>query len=116
MSSKSTKSRRYSRDFKLKTIELAKEIGISKAAKETGVTYQPVKSWVETIGTEPDSSNQPSYEELAMEVKKLKRELSYSKKINEILKKSTLKCYMRECSFKFSKIRNSLKNYFVSIS
>ena len=66
-----------------------KEIGISKAAKETGVTYQTVKSWVETADTGAESPIGPSYEDLLKENRKLKRELGYSKKINEILKKST---------------------------
>ena len=88
MSSKSVKPRRYSDEFKTQAVELAKEIGISKAAKETGVTYQTAKSWVETIGTKQQSCETPSYEDLLKENRKLKRELGYSQKINEILKKA----------------------------
>ena len=89
MKSKNVSARRFSEEFKLEAINFAKEVGAAKAAKELGVGYSTLKKWQLDGKSKKPSSETASYEDLVKEIRKLKKELCYMNKINEVLKKST---------------------------
>ena len=81
--------RSYSAEFKAEAINIADEIGVSKAANKVGISYQTLKNWIDIKAKIPGKDGRPSYTDLERENKRLKRELGYMDKINDVLKKST---------------------------
>ena len=82
-------SKRYSEEFKVEAIELAKKIGVSKAEKELGVSNCTIRKWVNALENGSQTSKPRSVSELESEIRRLRKENGYLKKINEVLKKST---------------------------
>ncbi len=90
---KNSKRRFHSEEFKFEAVELAKRIGITKAAQELGVHPTSISSWRKslenpTIFQDSAHSKKP-YSELEKENKRLQKEVGYLKEINKVLKKST---------------------------
>jgi transposase len=85
-----TKRQKFSTEFKVEAVKLAESIGVPKAAKELGILENNIRRWQVSSKTKPiTDSEKPSYDDLESEVRKLRREMEYMKKINEVLKKST---------------------------
>lgn len=89
MKLKNVRARRFSEDFKQEAINFAKEVGAKKAAGELGVGYSTLKKWQLESKAKKSTPENASYEDLVKEIRKLKKELGYMNKINEVLKKST---------------------------
>ena len=87
--------KRHSEEFKLEAIELAKRIGVMKAANELEVHETSVRGWIKKLDGPAAAFNttsqlsKKSYSELEKENKRLLKELGYMKEINRVLKKST---------------------------
>lgn len=80
-------SRTYSNEFKIEAVKLMKEIGASQASKDLGVTQSLLYCWKSKFeGHQP--SDKLSYEDLVKQNQKLKKEMAYVNKINDVLKKS----------------------------
>lgn len=82
----SVKKRRYSKEFKQDAVNLANSIGVTKAATELGISAVNIGKWKRLLSPEKSHFNN---NELEKENRRLKKELMYMKKINEVLKKST---------------------------
>ena len=79
--------KRYSKEFKDEAVKLAERVGFSKAGIELGVSSQSIRKWSEpSLKGGMANSGQESLE---AEIKRLRKENGYLKKINEVLKKST---------------------------
>jgi transposase len=74
----------FTLEFKAEAVELANRIGISKAAKELGVTTESIRRWKGELGPADPETDAAKDKEIA----RLRKELEYHKKINEVLKKS----------------------------
>lgn len=80
----------YSSEFKAEAVAKCLKIGASKASIELGVSKSTLHGWMTKAREVPQSSGEkPSYEELELEVQRLRREVGYVNEINRILKKST---------------------------
>jgi transposase len=87
----SQKTKRYSEEFKLEAIKLAEKIGIPKAASELGVAYKSISNWIAKFNPESRSKaakSSKSFQDLEAENQRLREEIGYIKRINEVLKKS----------------------------
>ena len=85
------KNKKYSEEFKLEAVARSKAVGPTKTCEELGIAASLLYSWKnkydeETIAKDP---KKPSYNDLEMEVRRLKKELGYMEEINKVLKKST---------------------------
>ena len=85
---KSKKTRKsYSAEFKIQAIELAKEWGVKKASDKLGLLgRQTLAAWVRYDKKVSFDKEFRASEELKMELKKVKKELEETRKINAILK------------------------------
>lgn len=90
-----TKSRRPKRkftdEFRLEAVELAKKIGNVQAGKELDLHESLIRQWkkkFEKSSTE-SKSDKKSYADLERENRRLAKEIGYLKEINKVLKKST---------------------------
>lgn len=75
----------YTEEFKSEAVELANRDGLSKAARELGISTGTLRKWKSdetSPGTRSDS-------DLEKENSRLRKEIEYLRKINEVLKKST---------------------------
>ncbi len=80
----------YSKEFKEKAVELAKEIGSSQAAQKLGIEkVQTLGAWIRYSKKMDEDSEFRGLEEAKEEIKKLKKELLEEKKITAILKDAT---------------------------
>ncbi len=88
MKKESKKTRKsYSPEFKAQAIELAKEIGTTKAAEKLGIeSIQTIGAWVRYAKKMDESSEFRDMEALKAEVKKLRKELEVERKSVAILK------------------------------
>ena len=82
-------ARKYTDDFKLRAVDLAKDIGISNAESRLGIPHGNVRNWrakIERVGrvskTDTKSVNETPQEELT----RLRRKVSELEKVNLILK------------------------------
>ena len=83
--------RQYSEEFKKEAVRLSDEKGTKAAAEELGIAQPTLSKWrkIYLDLKSPSNSEDPSYQELLKENKKLKKEMEYLKDINKVLKKST---------------------------
>mgnify|MGYP001545518942 CR=1 FL=1 len=84
----------YSVEFREAAVAKCLEIGATETSQELGVSISTLSGWKKKYSSQEglsESPVKPSYEqlELELEVKKLKKELSYVSQINQVLKKST---------------------------
>lgn len=90
MEEKVKKSRqKFSEEFKKESVELAHKIGCSEAAKSLGINEANIRQWRAKRRGTSQSGDQKSYSELERENRRLAKENSYLKEINNVLKKST---------------------------
>lgn len=81
---------RYTKEFKVEAVELAKKIGTAKASEELGVTRKSIQNWIKGKGSgNSTNSTASNISDLETEVRRLKKENRNLKIINEVLKKST---------------------------
>ena len=93
MSTKKMKSRKtYTSEFKTQAIDLAKELGVKKAAEKLGIPGQLDWNthWVRYDKKISSDKEFRSSEELKAELKKVKKELEEKNKIIAILKDATV--------------------------
>lgn len=87
------KKRSFSFEFKQQAVELAKEVGNSKAARDLDLNESSIRNWRKKLDPEYQISKNElkskSYSDLEKENKRLQKELKYLKQINNVLKKST---------------------------
>ena len=87
----SKKRQQFSSEFRAEAIKLASEVGIPKAAKELGILENNIRRWKHQAEKKPTSrAGEPSYQDLQKEVKRLRREMEYMGKINEVLKNDSV--------------------------
>lgn len=82
------KNRKYTIEFKLQAIELAKSLGsMKKAANELGISDSNIHDWKKKLLVNQASLNgASSRESVSDELKRLKRENAEQKKVIQILK------------------------------
>lgn len=85
----SNTNNRYDDEFKSSAVKMVVEKGlpISRVAKDLGVSEPAVRRWVKT-STTPEDATGKKLLELEAENKKLKKELTDTKDMVDILKKS----------------------------
>ena len=88
MSTKKMKSRKtYTSEFKTQAIDLAKELGVKKAAEKLGISNsQTLAAWVRYNKKIAEDAEFRSTEELKKELKKVKKELEEERKVTAILR------------------------------
>ena len=87
----SNSTTRYSREFKEEAIQLAENIGPSKAASELGVTRKSIDDRIKKLSPESRakaSASGKTVQELEAENRRLRKENEYLNKINDVLKKA----------------------------
>lgn len=92
-----TKKQEYTQEFKDRAIELAVDIGSTKAAEKLGLSGPNVigswKRWRSRKESEGAATTgritKPSYSDLEREVAELRKQLREEKKVTEILKDAT---------------------------
>jgi transposase len=75
----------YPQEYKANAVQLAKDIGLTKAEKQLGLAHGLINSWrrkMESTGEVPAAKTESAEEEL----KRLRRENLELKKVNHILK------------------------------
>jgi len=83
-----TKKRRtYTTEFKADAVQMAKEQGFNKTAKDLGIAPMSLRNWSKKA--DPQTTEDNADTDWKKEAKKLQKENQYLKKINEVLKKST---------------------------
>lgn len=81
------KKRGYSEEFKQNAVRIAQEIGIQEAANSLAVSKASISIWKNKYSPDqPDPTKEIDWEK---EAKRLQKENSYLKQINDVLKKST---------------------------
>ena len=85
----SRKRKIYSKEFKSDAIEMAKELGITKAAEKLGINPTNIRRWRGDFEDKESGPSDMSVEELKKRNKQLEKENGYLRKINEVLEKST---------------------------
>lgn len=84
-------AKRYTEEFKLEAVKLAERVGIPRAASELGVAHKSISNWIEKFNPESRekaAKSSKSFQELEAENRRLREEIGYIKRINEVLKKS----------------------------
>jgi transposase len=88
-------SRRYTMEFKVEAVRLAKSVGCSEASRRVGIPESSLFNWLklERTGKLAESGGSVSAtprsaKELEIEVDRLRRELASMKVDNDILKKA----------------------------
>lgn len=79
------RQKNYTQEYKREAIELANQVGIPQAAKDLGINAVNIRRW-------KDEQSAPDNEadiDLEKENRRLRKEIEYLRKINEVLKKST---------------------------
>lgn len=91
MKEKQIKTRKtYPSEFRTQAIELAKEIGVVKAAEKLGIDkFQTLSAWVRYSKKIEEDSEFREIEQLKAENKRLKKQTEEDKKIIAILKDAT---------------------------
>lgn len=92
MKKKSSSRPTYSVEFREAAVAKCLEIGATETSQQLGVSLSTLNGWKKKYSSQEGltvSTVKPSYEQLELEVKKLKKELSYVSQINQVLKKST---------------------------
>ena len=90
-----TKSRRpkrkFTEEFKLEAVELAKKIGNVQAGKELDLNESLIRTWKKKFENSSIDikTDKKSYADLERENRRLSKENGYLKEINKVLKKST---------------------------
>lgn len=87
-----TKKRKgYSKDFKYEALKLAEEIGVSRAAKDLGISDSILYRWRKALETEGSDAfrGHGRLKEQDEELRRLRRENKILKQEREILKKAT---------------------------
>ncbi len=80
----------YSTEFKAEAVELSKKVGNSKAAADLDVAEDTLRRWVKLSSVAPDKATEVRLAaDIEAENRKLKKEIEYLRKINDVLKKST---------------------------
>ena len=87
------KRKSYSRDYKLKLVELCKSSGnVSAVSREYGVTLNSLNRWIQEFDRYKSSSfpgrGKPKMTEVEAEIAALKKELADVKEERDILKKA----------------------------
>lgn len=78
----------YTREFKSEAIDLANRKGPSEASRQLGVSISNIQRW--QLQSKKKTTPTPVSEvNLEKENRKLRQEIEYLRKINEVLKKST---------------------------
>jgi transposase len=83
--------RSYTDEFKKEAVALAKEIGISKAARQLGISDSNIHGWRAKQEGRPRSNNKPATQlatDEQQELKALRKEVAELKKVNFILKQA----------------------------
>ena len=78
----------YSREFKYEAVKLGKEIGSPEAGRKLGVCPSNIRRWATELNPHPLKLQEMSPKEMKLKIKKLEKELSHMRKINDVLKKS----------------------------
>lgn len=93
--------KRYDQEFKSQSVKLAKEIGLSKAAKEIGIAPSTLKGWIKAgkegrldlgVGSHTPNGALSLTEELIVlrnQVKKQNKEIKRLKEENEFLEEAS---------------------------
>ena len=80
---------RYTAEFKADVVVLAQKVGITKAARDLGLSPGALHRWKKLKGLSSQGpKGAPSYSQLEKENSQLKKELSYARKIIGVLKKA----------------------------
>jgi len=83
-----TKKRRtYTIEFKAEAVQMAKDQGFAKTARDLGVAPMSLRNWFDKAN--PETINDSPDVDWKKEARKLQKENMYLKKINDVLKKST---------------------------
>jgi transposase len=75
----------YTQEYKQEAVELANQVGVSRAAKDLGINEVNIRRWINEQVTPKDESSG----DIEKENRRLRKEIEYLRKINEVLKKST---------------------------
>ena len=88
--SAATSRRRHPTAFKLQAVDLAREIGITEAASDLGISYGLLHSWIKKVDADGRSAFTPLEErnDVAAENKRLREENRILKMERDILKKA----------------------------
>ena len=78
--------RTYTADFKKQAIELAKEIGVTRAARQLGISDTNIHNWREKQKSGKDNYLAGNVESDQEELKRLRAEVVELRKVNHILK------------------------------
>jgi len=79
--------RHYTQEFKDEAASLAKQIGVSRAAKQLGVQVSTVRNWHDKTKNKKSNSSEEKLT-LEEENRRLKKENDELKKVNHILKRA----------------------------
>ncbi len=82
-----TKKRTYTQEFKQQAAELARNIGVCRAAKQLGVPMSSVNGWTKKSKGVEEKSTEPKVN-LQEENRRLRKEVEELKKVNHILKRA----------------------------
>jgi transposase len=83
--------RKFTREFKIQALELARQLGsVAEAAKQLGVRDTVIHNWKRKFNFSIDETGRKPVEAVseAEEIKRLRRENDELKKVNYILKKA----------------------------
>ena len=80
--------RQYTLDFKQQAVDLAIQIGFTKAANQLGVAVSNLHGWQKQVGKPKVIESKKSKAGLAAENLRLQREVDELRKVNHILKKA----------------------------
>lgn len=75
----------YTQEYKQEAVELAGQLGVSRAAKDLGINEVNIRRWI-SEQVAPKAESNVDFEK---ENRRLRKEIEYLRKINEVLKKST---------------------------
>ena len=80
----SRKRNHYSEEYKVEAVGLAEKVGFVQAGKDLGVNESLIRRWAKTNKGGIITSSSKGYAELEAEIRRLRKENSYLKQINEV--------------------------------
>jgi transposase len=83
------KNKNYTKEFKQQAVQLAEDLGVTKASQELGVANSNIYAWKTKLSGQSVVASRKEEikpEELAKENQKLNQEVAQLKKVNHILK------------------------------
>ena len=80
--------KKYTLEFKQEAVKLAEKVGFAKAGADLGVHEDNIRRWAKALKASKNGKG-PSNASVDAENRRLRKEIGYLKKINEVLKKST---------------------------